>query len=192
MKEVKAAFLDRDGTINVEKDYIKDPSEIELIDGSAKAIAKLNESGYMVFGVSNQSGIARGFMTVDDVHKTNSRVIELARSGGSEITEIFFCPHHKDGKVPEYSIGCECRKPGTDMISQAAKKYGLKFTDIVVIGDKICDVGMGKNIGATTALVATGYGERDRKKIEEASGSVNDSMPDHFAKDLAHAVELIL
>ncbi len=192
MKEVKAAFLDRDGTINIEKNYIKDPSEIELIDGSAGAIARLNESGYIVFGVSNQSGIARGFMTVDDVHKANSRVIELARSGGGGITEIFFCPHHKDGKVPEYSIGCECRKPGTEMISQAAKKYGLKFTDIIVIGDKVCDVEMGKNIGATTALVATGYGERDRKKIEEASGSAKNCMPDYFAKDLAHAVELIV
>ncbi|MDH5542753.1 MAG: HAD family hydrolase [Nitrospinota bacterium] len=188
MKKTKVAFLDRDGTINEEKGYIKEPSEIEIISGSAGAVEKLNKAGYLVFGISNQSGIARGYFSVDDVLKVNRRTIELVGEGGGEIIEIFFCPHHPEGSVPEYSMKCGCRKPGTNLITEASEKYGLEFTEKIVIGDKICDLELGKRIGAVTVLVATGYGASERKNLEE----MQMAGPDLHAENLAQAVDLIL
>ena len=185
---MRAVFLDRDGTINVEKNYIKDPSDIELIPGSSEAISLFNRAGYMVFGISTQSGVARGYFSVDDVIAVNRRVIELAAVGGGEIKEILFCPHHLDGTVIEYSIKCECRKPGTGMIRNATEKYSLKFTDIIVIGDKACDIGVGKNINAKTVLVSTGFGSEEYKILQ----STRDMAPDLFAKDLLDAAKKLL
>ena len=188
MNDIKAAFLDRDGTINVEKGYISDPAQIELIPGSAAAIRRLNEAGYLVFGLSNQSGVARGFYTVQAVLSINRQLIELVSKEGAKIEEIFFCPHHTQGSVAEYAVTCDCRKPATGMVEKLRSKYAIEPTDTLVVGDKIVDVELGRAIGARTGLVQTGFGISEMEKIK-AEGM---NEPDVYAKDLAEAVELLL
>lgn len=188
MNDIKAAFLDRDGTINVEKGYISDPAQIELISGSAAAIRRLNEAGYLVFGLSNQSGVARGFYTVRDVLSINSRVMQMVSEEGGKIEEILFCPHHQQGSVAEYAVTCDCRKPATGMVDKVKSKYTVELTDAVMVGDKIVDLELGRAIGARTALVKTGFGISEMEKIK-ADGMAE---PDVYAKDLAEAVELLL
>jgi len=188
MEKVKVAYLDRDGTIIVEKNYLGRPDEVELITGSDVAIRMLNEAGYRVFGISNQSGVARGYFTVEDVHKVNKKIIELVAIGGGDLEEIFYCPHHPDGTLPEYTKTCGCRKPATGMIEQAVEKYGLQQSEAVVIGDKALDIEMGHNIGATTILVHTGYGRSEKEKMKKNG----ENPPDYYAKDLLNAVTRLL
>ncbi|MBI5637123.1 MAG: HAD family hydrolase [Nitrospinae bacterium] len=188
MRTIKAAFLDRDGTINIDKGYISSPREIELIPGAAKAIKLLNEAGYAVFGVSNQSGVARGFYGIEEVLAVNRRVEELLSSEGAYIREILYCPHHPRGMVPEYSITCKCRKPLPGMVDAARQKHGFAIADAIVIGDKICDVELGRNIGARTALVETGFGAEEKVKIDCGEAPA----PDVFAPSLLEAVIALL
>jgi len=186
--EIKAAFLDRDGTINVEKGYLHRPEEVELIDGAAEAVRRLNEAGYTVFGVSNQSGVARGFHEEKDVELVNRRVIEMVKDKGGEIKEILYCPHHPDGIVEEFAKACGCRKPAGGMVEEAKSRHGFTFSESIVIGDKAVDVELGRALGAKTALVLTGYGKSEKAKIED-EGKVT---PDYYASDLADAVDYFL
>lgn len=188
MRTIKAAFLDRDGTINYDKGYIGSPDGIELIPGAAEAIKLLNDAGYTVFGVSNQSGVARGFYGIQELLAVNRRVLDLLSAEGAQIMEIFYCPHHPRGTVPEYSVACDCRKPMPGMVNAARQKHGFAIADAIVIGDKLCDVELGRNIGARTALVATGFGAEEKVKIDcgEAPG------PDVFAANLLEAVIALL
>lgn len=188
MRTIKAAFLDRDGTINIDKGYIGSPDDIELIPGAAQGIKLLNDAGYTVFGVSNQSGVARGFYGIEDVLAVNRRVLELLLAEGAKVTEILYCPHHPRGTVPEYSIACECRKPMPGMVSAARQKHRFAIADAIVIGDKICDVELGRTIGARTALVSTGFGAEEKIKIDCGESPA----PDVFAPTLLEAVIALL
>lgn len=188
MRTIKAAFLDRDGTINVDKGYIGSPDDIELIPGAAGGIRLLNGAGYTVFGVSNQSGVARGFYGIKDVLAVNRRVLELLQTEGAKVTEILYCPHHPRGTVPEYSIACECRKPMPGMVNAARRKHGFAIAEAIVIGDKICDVELGGKIGARTALVTTGFGAEEKIKIDCGEAPA----PDFFAPNLLEAVIALL
>jgi D,D-heptose 1,7-bisphosphate phosphatase len=185
---VKVAFLDRDGTINVEKGYISNPADIELIPGAAMAVRSFIEAGFIVFGVSNQSGVARGYYSLEKAVEVSNRVAELLSAENAGIKEILMCPHHPKGAVAEFSIVCDCRKPATGMIKTALKKFNLTPTEIVVVGDKICDVELGINAGARTALVSTGYGAGEMETIKRNGGP----HPDFFAKDLLEASRLLL
>lgn len=181
-------FLDRDGTINIDKGYIGNPEHIELIPRAADAIKRLNDAGCRVFGVSNQSGVARGYYSIDNVKSVNKKVIELVAREGGILEEIFYCPHHPDGKIEEYSFKCDCRKPADGMIRQIEGKYGLKTVRTAVIGDKATDVGLGHSIGAKTVLVATGFGAQEKRKIETSGFA----PPDFYAADLDQAVDYLL
>ena len=185
---MKVAYLDRDGTINVEKEYLSKPDEVELIPGSASAIRLLNEAGYRVFGVSNQAGVARGYFMIEDVLAVNEKVSALVAEGGGRLEGILYCPHHPEGKLPEYTKICGCRKPATGMIEQAVKKYDLNPSETVFIGDKALDIKTGQNIGATTILVYTGYGKSEKQKMQEAG----EAAPDYYADDLLCAVRWLL
>ncbi len=188
MQKIKAAFLDRDGTINVEKGYLSDPEETELIPGAARAIRLLNDAGFVVFGVTNQSGVARGFYGEKEVALVNRRVTELLAAEGALVKEIFHCPHHPRGTVPEFSIDCDCRKPLPGMVERAKAKHRFAIAEAIVVGDKVCDVQLGKAIGAQTALVGTGFGPEERTKIECGEGPA----PDVYAPSLLEAVAALL
>lgn len=173
----KAVFLDRDGTVIEEKDFIRTPEEIEFVPGSIEAIKLLRNLGYKIVVVSNQSGIGRGILTEKIVTDVNASFLRRLEDEDAAADALYFCPHHPDDN-------CDCRKPKTGMIERAVGELGLDLENAVVIGDKLADVKLGKNIGATTVLVLTGHG---RKVLDELTDSNPDEKPDFVAENLLGA-----
>ncbi|MGE5345337.1 MAG: D-glycero-alpha-D-manno-heptose-1,7-bisphosphate 7-phosphatase [Acidithiobacillales bacterium] len=169
-------LLDRDGTIVVERGFPKDPAKVELIPGAAAAIRRLRALGLRVAVISNQSGIGRGYITGDDVERVNARLLEVLAADGAALDGIYFCPH-----APE--DGCDCRKPRRRLLDRAAADLGGDLTRSFFVGDKKDDVDAGRNVGATTFLVRTGYG--DAQVFPEGCA------PDYVVADLAEAAARI-
>lgn len=160
----RAVFLDRDGTINVEKEYLYQVENFEFIPGAPEAIRLLNQSGVMVVVVTNQSGVARGYYTEDDVinlHRHISR--ELERSG-AHVDVWLYCPHHPDGRG-SYALPCNCRKPLPGMLQEAATRYGIDLENSIMIGDKLADIEAGQAAGCRSILVRTGYGADEEQHL---------------------------
>ncbi len=183
-----AAFLDRDGTIIVEKNFLGDPAGIELLPRAAEAIKLLNARGYRVISVTNQSGVARGYYGEEAVQSVNARLVELLQEQGAIIDEIFYCPHHPQADLPEYRKECDGRKPNVGMATRAMAKYAIEIEGSLMIGDRAADIQFGKNLGVPTVLVLTGYGRAERERIEDE----HLTPPDHIAPDLFAAVEWAL
>ena len=173
----KAIFLDRDGTINVEKDYIYKSEDLVFEEGSIEALKTFKNLGYILIVVSNQSGIARGYFTEEDLNIFNNNMNEILKKNGVEITEFYCCPHHPDG-IGEYKKVCECRKPNNKMIEDAIKKYNIAREKSYMIGDKTSDIGAGLKSNLKTVLVKTGYGLKDMKKIDKNETLVCENLKD--------------
>jgi len=138
----KALFLDRDGTINVEKNYVYKIEDFEFQPGIFELIHEYQKDGFLIFIITNQSGIARGFYTEKDLEIVNNWMLKQFKSKGIEITKIYFCPHH-----PEITGECNCRKPLPGMINQAIQDFEISPVNSVLIGDKKRDILAGKNAG---------------------------------------------
>ncbi len=152
----KAIFFDRDGTIIKEKNYIKNADEVEIIEGVSEVFSFFDKQGYLIFIVSNQSGIARGLITEEEYHCVDKKTKELI-SNGHLIKESFFCPHH-----PEITGNCSCRKPNALMLIQAQEKYNLDLSQSIVVGDKLSDVMLVESAGLSNGyLVQTGHGKEE-------------------------------
>ena len=173
----KAIFLDRDGTINVEKDYIYKSEDLVFEEGSIEALKTFKNLGYILIVVSNQSGIARGYFTEEDLNIFNNNMNEILKKNGVEITEFYCCPHHPDG-IGEYKKVCECRKPNNKMIEDAIKKYNIAREKSYMIGDKTSDIGAGLKSNLKTVLVKTGYGLKDMEKIDKNETLVCENLKD--------------
>jgi D,D-heptose 1,7-bisphosphate phosphatase len=167
LNQNKAVFVDRDGTIIVEKYFQYNPDEIELIGGSAKGLKMLQEEGFKLIIVSNQSGVARGNFNIADVELMNQRLSEILSDEGVLLDAIYYCPHYQKGSVQDYSIKCNCRKPGVGMAEQAAHQFSLSLRNSFVIGDKLDDINLGQAIGADSFLVKTGYGIKHSQSIND-------------------------
>jgi len=187
-KPSPAVFLDRDGTIIVEKDFLGDPAGVELLPRAAEAIRTLNARGYLVLCVSNQAGVARGYYNEDAVRAVNNRLLSLLSEQQAVIDDIYYCPHHPQATVPEYRLVCDCRKPRTGMAVQAMEKHAIDFARAAMIGDRALDVQFGKHLEIPTVLVTTGYGHAERQRIEED----HLTPPDFIAGDLCEAVAWVL
>ena len=159
---LKAVFIDRDGTINVEKNYVSRIEDFELIPGSLEALRLLTNAGVDIYIITNQSGIARGFYTEEDFKKLTSYILDFFKMNGVLISEVLYCPHHPEGKIPQYAIDCECRKPGTKLLESVFKKKGYLKKNAVLIGDKNTDIISAKKIGITSYLVETGFGSLEK------------------------------
>jgi D-glycero-D-manno-heptose 1,7-bisphosphate phosphatase len=183
----RAVFFDRDGTLNEEIGYVGDPSRIRLLPGAPEAVGAVNRAGFDAIVVTNQSGIARGLLTVDAVQSVNQRVLELLELHGSQVDAVYYCPHHPEGTVEAYRALCDCRKPAPGMLRQAAKDRGLTLDASYVIGDKACDVGLAVAVGAKGILVKTGYGNSEVAKIRERGYTVA-----FMADNVLEAVQWIL
>jgi D-glycero-D-manno-heptose 1,7-bisphosphate phosphatase len=173
----KAVFLDRDGTINVERTFLYLPEEFEFIPGAPEAIKLLNDAGFRVIVVTNQSGIARGFYdeaAVDRLHRHMDR--ELARFGAI-VDAYYFCPHHPDYGIGHYGIPCDCRKPKDGMLRRGEAEFSLDLTASFMIGDKLVDVEAGLNSGCRPIMVRTGYGASESTRLPPGI-PVYDSLPD--------------
>jgi len=192
----KALFLDRDGTIIKEVKgnspetlgYVLTVEDVELIEGSASAIAMARELGYKIIVVTNQSAIARGWLSIDVLTEINDKISSLLldENPGAIIDAVFFSPFHKDGKIPEYSIEHRTRKPNTAMIDDATKKFDISLENSYMIGDSLSDMQTGLNAGLHNILVETGYGKMAQKKYLDENVKI-----DFIASNLKDAVEYI-
>jgi histidinol-phosphate phosphatase family protein len=162
-------FVDRDGTVMVNKHYLSDPTQVELEAGAALALKKARAAGYKIVVLSNQSGVARGMFSCESVEAVNSRFLETLQKEGAEIDGLYYCPHYPDGKLPEFSYECSCRKPKPGMVEEAAKALDIDIRKSVVIGDSLADVHLGRVIGGLSILVRTGHGFSEEKKLSRAT-----------------------
>ena len=138
----KALFLDRDGVINVEKDYLYKIEDFEFIDGIVSLCKHYQEKGYLLFVVTNQSGIARKYYSENDFNRLTTWMLDQFKIKGVLISKVYFCPHH-----PQISGECNCRKPKPGMLLQAKDEYNLDMKNSVIIGDKERDIEAGYNAG---------------------------------------------
>jgi D-glycero-D-manno-heptose 1,7-bisphosphate phosphatase len=174
----RAVFLDRDGTIIEEVGYLDRPERVELFPWTIDAVRVLNRAGLAVVLVSNQSGVARGFFTEGVVDAVHERMATLLAEGGARIDAYYYCPHHPDGKLPQYAQKCECRKPGRGLVDRAARELGIDPARSFVVGDRWLDVALGRAVGAQSVLVRTGYGasEEDKRPSDLAADAVVDNL----------------
>ena len=135
-----AAFLDRDGVLNVDRGYTFRLEDLKMIPTAAAAVRLLNEARYYVLVVSNQSGVARGFFTEAAVNLFNAHIQEVLRADDAHIDAFYFCPHHPNGVIKELAIQCRCRKPQPGMLEQAARDWPIDLSRSFLIGDKDDDM----------------------------------------------------
>lgn len=161
-------FLDRDGTVNEEVNYLYRTEDLKLLPGVPAAIRLLKEQGYRIVVVTNQAGVARGYYTEADVEALHGYMNGLLREQGAEIDHFFYCPHHPEHGIGAYRRQCHCRKPETGMFEMAEQYYEVDREHSWMIGDKLIDILAGKNYGVHTALVGTGYGmEVHKEQVEK-------------------------
>jgi D-glycero-D-manno-heptose 1,7-bisphosphate phosphatase len=167
----RAVFLDRDGTLMEEMHFSADLSKVRAIAGAAESLAELRRRGWLNVMITNQSGIGRGFFTVNEYEAVNA---ELFRQLRGAIDAAYFCPEHPDNASRR-------RKPGTGMLEEARRDYKIAVERSWFVGDKQSDILCGQRAGCRTILVLTGYGQRSR-----------DCGPDFVAKDIVEAAQIIL
>lgn len=172
-------FLDRDGTINREVHHLSDPDQLELLPGAAEGLRALCQAGCQLVVVSNQSPIGRGMFTEDRLREINGRLSEMLAAEGVQIAGWYWCPH-----APWE--GCECRKPAPGMFLRARDEMGVILEESWVVGDRLADLKAGRQVGARTILVATGYGEGEHA-LPDRAASV-----DYFVPTLRAAADVIL
>lgn len=159
------AFLDRDGTLIREKEYLADPSGVELLPGVPEALRLLRAAGYALVVVTNQSGIARGFYSLDDYRAVKRRLDEVLQGESALPDATYYCPHH-----PDFTEPCSCRKPSTGMYLRAAQELDIDLEASIYVGDRIKDVLPGLQLGGAGYLVRTGYGKEEEAGLPEGAG----------------------
>jgi D-glycero-D-manno-heptose 1,7-bisphosphate phosphatase len=164
-----AAFLDRDGVLNVDRGYAYKPEQLEWIVGAPEAVRLLNEGGYYVFVITNQSGVARGYYDEAAVKAFHAHMQDKLKLHGAHIDAFYYCPHHPQGIVKPLAVVCGCRKPRTGMLEQAVREWPVDIGRSFLIGDKDDDV-----------AAAAGFNIRAIK-----FNSANQSLPDLVRQELA-------
>lgn len=154
-RTVKAAFLDRDGTLVEEVNYLARPDQLRVIPGVPEALRALRADGYLLVLVTNQAGVARGYFTEADVVAVHERLQTLL---GLRFDAIMVCPHHPEGVVPAYTRVCACRKPAPGMLLDAIARLGVDPARSFIVGDRDNDLATGRALGIPGYLVRTGYG----------------------------------
>jgi D-glycero-D-manno-heptose 1,7-bisphosphate phosphatase len=178
----KFVFIDRDGVINWDPigGYIKRAEDFRFLSGVGEALKRLTDDGYRIIVISNQAGVGDGEFTADELEAVHRQFLKETQNAGSSIYRSYYCLHGK-------RAGCDCRKPETGLFEQAHREIGdFERDSTYYVGDKLSDITAGKRFGLRTVLVLTGHGGAEQEKITE------DSRPDHIARDLGSAVEIIL
>lgn len=165
----KAVFFDRDGVINVDTINLHKIEDFVWIDGAKEAIKFCNDNGYLAIIITNQSGIARGLFTEDDVKKLHNFAQEELKKFGAHIDAFYYCPHHIEGTVAPYNIECSCRKPKPGMILQACKDFDIDVKQSFMVGDKQRDCDAGINAGCKGTCLFDGKNllESVKKMLEQ-------------------------
>ena len=178
----KAAFLDRDGVINIDHAYVHRPDEFTFIDGVFKACQLLQKAGFLLIIATNQSGIGRGYYTEADFHQLCEWMKKKFEENGVQITDIFFCPHHPEKALEHYRVDCNCRKPKPGMLLAAQAKWDIDMATSVMVGDKAGDMQAALSAGVGTRILVGKDGLACPQAISECT---------HTAKNLLDAVKLI-
>lgn len=186
----KTVFLDRDGILNKDVNYLSDPSQVHLIPGVSDGIKKLNKYNIVVIVITNQPVVARGLATTKDVRLINDTLINLLNKKHAYINAVYSCPHHPErdySDIPlhamKYRIECECRKPKLAMLKKAAEDFNINLESAFIVGNTSRDIMTGKNFGIPTIFVETGFGDKDNKYSVKA---------DYVTRDFNHAVDIII
>lgn len=169
----RAVFLDRDGTINIEKEYLYQAKDFEFIPGAPEAVRLLNRAGIMVVVVTNQSGVARGYYTEEDVENLHRHIDRELERSGAHVDCWLYCPHHPAGRG-SYALPCSCRKPLPGMLQEAAARYDIDLENSTMIGDKLADIEAGLAAGCRTILVRSGYGAGEEKYVGSQTAVCDD------------------
>lgn len=160
-----AVFLDRDGTINIDTGYVKNPEDVKILYGVTEGIRKLKELfGFKIVVISNQAGVAKGLMTLNDVHSVNEKIQELLKKDNAEIDAFYFCPFHPDYDGEEKA---KCRKPSSLMILNAADELKLDLSHSYMIGDRCTDIEAGFNANVKTILLSSAIVHEELKNLEQ-------------------------
>lgn len=152
----KAVFIDKDGTLVDDVPYNVDPRLVTFTEGAIEALQTLKQEGFKLILISNQSGVARGYFTVEALDLLVQTLRELLRKEGVDMDGFYFCPHHPDGRIPNYSTDCECRKPKPGMILSAAVEFNIDLAQSWMIGDILNDIEAGNKAGCKTILINNG------------------------------------
>ena len=175
-------FLDRDGVITEDPPhYAHRVDQVKIISGSGDAIRLLNEAGYLVIVVSNQSGIARGYYQKRDFDLFNDEMKRQLSLDNAHIDAIYYCPHHPEGAIEKYRKACTCRKPNPGMLIRAAERFHIDMSSSFLVGDKWTDILAGNAVHCRSILVLTGHGSEEERN--------NRGPAVHIAADLSDAVK---
>ena len=179
----KAVFMDRDGVIIEQVAYLSSPDQVALIPGAAEALRIIHAHGDAAVVISNQSGVGRGYFTVDAVEAAHARIQELLAPDDEKVDAFYYCPH-----APEEH--CKCRKPQPEMILRAGREHGIDIGASLMLGDRMSDLECGVNAGCAQAvLVRTGYGAEQEQKVAAAGFAVADDILDAVEKFYADGAE---
>jgi histidinol-phosphate phosphatase family protein len=159
-KKKPAAFLDRDGTVIFDRNYLSSPSRVKVYAGAAEAVNKLRKAGFKIIIVTNQSGIGRGMFGKKELDAVNKRFFSLLKEHGAKVDALYYCPHTDEDK-------CACRKPYPGMALRAAKEHNIDLSKSYAVGDSVRDYLLGFNMGGKGLMVLTGHGKKQSKKIKE-------------------------
>jgi histidinol-phosphate phosphatase family protein len=182
-----AVFLDRDGTMIREVQFLRRPEDLVWLPATIDAIRLLNRAGFVVCVTTNQSGVGRGLYTEADVQVLHDIMTATLDAAGARVDAWFYCPHHPEATVTALRQVCECRKPRPGMIRRAAEQFSLELSRSFVIGDRLTDIGLAASVGARGVLVRTGYGEHT---IAEQAGAAAGAAL--VAADLMEATAWLL
>jgi D-glycero-D-manno-heptose 1,7-bisphosphate phosphatase len=169
MPSRRFVLLDRDGTLNVERHYLSDPDQLELFPGAGEALRRLQELGFGLVVLTNQSGIARGYFDLATVSRVHERLRAMLAAEGVTLDGIYLCPHGPDDD-------CACRKPRTGLIDQAVATHGFDPRQAILIGDKAVDIDLAHAVGATPLLVRTGWGAKAEREGNCAPAAIVDNL----------------
>jgi len=162
----RAVFLDRDGVINEDYGYVYKIEDFHIYPYVIPALKKLQKAGFKLIIVTNQSGIGVGYYTEEDFKKITDYMLNTFEKEGINIDSVYYCPHHPEGVIPEYTMKCDCRKPNSGMIKQGIKEFNIDPASSFLIGDKENDIKAAHKEGITAALVKTGQGTKYVKNTE--------------------------
>lgn len=170
----RPVILDRDGTVVIDRHYLDDPAQLCFLPGAAEALRSLSSDGHCVIVVTNQSGVGRGRFTLERMEEVNARFVQMAAEAGGRIDAVYSCPH-------DPAAECDCRKPKTKLVLDAARRFGFDPATAIVIGDKSTDVELGRRLHATTLLISTNGRAADDEWVE----------PDYVVGSLLEATSIV-